>query len=334
MAKRILILSGILMMAGILICPNDLSSCMYFPMTVFTGKLAPLDEPRFFRGQLDVLQPHYRYIYLMAAYRYLSGIGLSREDQQALVAKPAVPDYFWAVDQDSPAIRGWLQVRVQVGAPPLPKANPNQIGHFKMVPDRVFILNCGDDAFRNAAATVTARARAGASHDDLRDWVAAQDQVFANCSPPPPWVPQPKPEPSIPAALPATAAPWMQADRAYQIAAAEFYAGDFDAALADFLRIAANRSSPWHGIAPYLAARALIRKATIVDAAAAPAAQEQLRKVLADPDAAAWHESARGLSRYLRARTEPAQALIEVAQIVETEKSGVAAAMSDYRLDA
>ena len=79
-------------------------------------------------------------------------------------------------------------------------------------------------------------------------------------------------------------------------------------------------------------ARALIRKATLVDAGATPAAQEQLRKVLANPDSAAWHESARGLARYLRARTKPARALSEVAHIVETQKSGVAGAMNDYRI--
>jgi hypothetical protein len=328
MAKRTLILLVIFITAGVLIEPGDLSSCgPFLPETVFTSKLAPLDEPRFFRGQLDILQPHYRRIYLMAAYRYLSGIGLNKADQQALLAKPAGPDNFW-IDPRSPTVEGWLQVRVQVGAPPL-----DRIDRLKRLPDYVVILNCGDDAFRNAAATLVERGRAGASHDDLRAWVAAQDQVFANCSEPQAWPSQPKPaEPSIPAVLPATTAPWMQADRAYQIAAAEFYAGQFDAASADFLRIAGDRSSPWHGIASYLAARALIRKATTVAAAAAPAAQEQLRKVLADPDAAAWHESARGLARYLRARTEPASVLGELAKAVATEKTGVAGAMNDYRL--
>ena len=320
MAKRILILLGIFIVAGAWIGPEDLSSCgPFLPVTLFTSKLAPLDEPRFFRGQLDILQPHYRRIYLMAAYRYLSGIGLSKADQQALLAKPAGQGSDYWMDQGSPAVQGWLEARVQVGAPPLEKIN-----RFEILPDHSYILNCGDDAFRNAAETVVGRAVGDVSHDDVRDWVTAQDQVFANCSGPH--------RPSIPAALPAGAPRWMQADRAYQIAAAEFYAGQFDAAAADFLRIAADASSRWRGIAPYLAARALIRKATLVDAAAAPAAQEQLRKVLADPDAAAWHESARGLVRYLRTRTEPERALTELAHAVATEKTGVAGAMNDYRL--
>jgi hypothetical protein len=327
MAKRILIVFFLFMTAGVLIGPGDLVSCgPFLPETVFTSKLAPIDETQFFRGQLDILQPHYQHIYLMAAYRYLSGIGLDKADQQALLAKPGTPE-FWG-DRGSPGIQAWLQARVQVGAPHL-----DEIQRFKYMPNHSYILNCGDDAFRNATATLIARGRSGASHDDLRTWASAQDQVFANCSGPLPWEPQPKPlGPFIPAALPVTAAPWMLADRAYQIAAAEFYAGQFDAASADFLRIAADRSSPWHGIAPYLAARALIRKATVVDAAATPAAQEQLRKVLGDPDAAAWHESARGLARYLRARTEPARVIDELTHTAATEKNGVAAAMNDYRI--
>jgi hypothetical protein len=327
MARRILILVVIFTTAGVLIGPADLSSCgPFLPETVFTSKLAPINEPRFFRGQLDILQPHYQHIYLMAAYRYLTGIGLDKADQQALLTKPTVPDY-WS-DRGSPEMQAWLQARVQVGAPHL-----DEIQRFKYMATNSYILNCGDDAFRNATATLIERGRSGASHDDLKAWVAAQDQVFANCSGPLPWAPQPKPlGPFIPAALPGTAAVWMQADRAYQIAAAEFYAGQFDAASADFLRIAADRSSPWHGIAPYLAARALIRKATVDDAGAAPAAQERLRKVLADPDASAWHESARGLSRYLCARMEPARAIAEFAHTVATEKTGVAGAMNDYRI--
>ncbi|MGD0365532.1 MAG: hypothetical protein ABSC93_32010, partial [Bryobacteraceae bacterium] len=325
MAKRILIL---LILAGVLVGPEDLSSCgPFLPEAVFTSKLQPLDEARFFSGRLDILQPRYRRIYLMTAYRYFTGLGLGKQDQQELLAKPDTSTDMW-MGRASLAVQGWLQVRVQMGAPQL-----DEIDRFKILPDHSYILNCGDDAFSNASATMIDRSLAGHSHEDLRVWVAAQDQVFGNCSVPQPWQQAQKPAgPSIPAPLPASAAAWMQADRAYQIASAEFYAGQFDAATADFLRIAADRSSPWHGIAPYLAARALIRKATVVDPSAAPAAQEQLRKALADPDAAAWHASARGLSRYLRVRTDPAGALHELALAVSTEKTGAARDMYDFRL--
>ena len=323
MAKRILIL---FILAGVLIAPEDLSSCgPFLPTTIFTAELEPFDAAPFLQGHLDILQTRYKHIYLMAAYRYLAGVGLTSSDQQALQAPPTGMD-FW-MGQSSPAAQEWLRARVQVGAPRL-----DQIGQLLLLPSYAYILNCGDDAFHNAAATLVEREHAGASHADLRAWVAAQDLVFANCSGPPS---QPRPrtaEPSIPSPLPATAAPWMQFDRAYQIAAAEFYAGQFDAAAAGFLQIAANRPSPWHSIAPYLGARALIRKTTMVDPSAAPAAQEQLRKVLADPDCARWHDSARGLARFLRAQSEPAAVTRELAQIVATEKNGVAGAMHDYHL--
>ncbi len=194
-----------------------------------------------------------------------------------------------------------------VGAPPL-----DHIDRFAPTSEHSYYLNCGDDAFRNAAATLGAHFQAGLSHDDLRAWVAAQDQVFANCD----LLGQ------IPDPLPAGAAGWMQADRAYQIAAAEFYGGQFDAAASDFRRIAADRSSPWHGVAPYLAARALIRKTTLIDPSAALNAQDQLQKVLADPDAAPWQASARGLQRYLHIRSDAVGAFHELAHTIETEQGG------------
>ncbi len=316
MAKTILIL---FVLAGALIAPEDLSSCGPFPPeTLFSGKRKPLDEARYFAGHLDIIEPHYARIYLIAAYRYLAGAGLSAADRAALFARQSGPNY-WG-DQASPAINAWLRMRVMVGAPPI-----DHIDRFAPDSQHSYYLNCGDDAFRNAAATLGAHFQAGLSHDDLRAWVAAQDQVFANCD----LLGQ------VPAPLPAGAAPWMRADRAYQIAAAEFYGGQFDAAASDFRRIAADRSSPWHGVAPYLAARALIRKTTLIDASAAPAALSQLRTVLADPDAAPWHASARGLQRYLRIRSDPAAAFNELAHLVETGHGGgvdvTGDVMNDYR---
>jgi len=312
MAKRILIL---FVLAAALIAPDDLSSCgPFLPEAVFTSRAAPLDEARYFSGQLDILQPQYKRIYLMAAYRYLTGIGLSKTDQKTLTAPPSAGDALFYPNTVPVGI--WLQARVTVGAPPLA-----HIDQFKWLGE-AYILNCGDDAFRNAAATLAARMQAGDSHDDLRAWVAAQDQVFANCSGPP----------SIPLPLPPVAPAWMRADRAYQVAAAEFYAGKFDAAEADFLRIAADRSSPWHAIAPYLAARTLIRKATLSDPHAAPAAQAQLEKVVADPEAAPWHASARGLIGFLRVETDRDAVLGELARKVATQKTDVATVMNDYRI--
>src|SRR5205823_1567025 len=92
----------------------------------------------------------------------------------------------------------------------------------------------------------------GATSLNIREWINGQDQVFQNCS--------------EGAAIPEELTPGdsaAAADRRYQIAAAQFYAGQYDAAEAAFDKIAADASSPWAGTAPYLAARACIRNATV-----------------------------------------------------------------------
>jgi hypothetical protein len=110
-------------------------------------------------------------------------------------------------------------------------------------------LNCNDDAFRTAAATLERIQPTGAAVE----WIAAQDVVFSNCS--------------HGAAIPQPASdPRLRADRDYQIASAKFYSEQYDAARRDFQTIAADAASPWHGIAPYLAARCLIRAGNFAEA--------------------------------------------------------------------
>jgi hypothetical protein len=316
MARTFLIL---FVVAGLLMAPDDVSSCgPFFPEALFSARNRPFDEARYYSGHLDILQPRYQRIYQVAAYRWLAGLGLTAADQAALTAPPAPPDQGPYLNA---AIQAWLHARVLVGAPAL-----DHIEHYKMYGPLAYIVNCGDDAFQHAAATLGQHFQAGLNHDELRAWVAAQDDVFTNCGAPPGTAAQIPP----PAAVGAPG--WMEADRAYQIAAAKFYAGDFDASAAEFERIAADAASPWHGIAAYLAARALIRKTTLVDATAAPAAHAQLEKVLADPAAAPWHDSARGLMRYLQVETDPPAAFNAVAQELETQRANVAQTMHDYCL--
>src|SRR5439155_16020469 len=109
------------------------------------------------------------------------------------------------------------------------------------------------DAFDNAVATLNERIkRFGAESTQVRDWIVAQDIVFSNCGAGRkiPETPQPDQDALI------------RADRAYQIAAANFYAGSFDEARQQFDAIAHDRNSPWHVLAAYLAARASLRKAS------------------------------------------------------------------------
>jgi hypothetical protein len=143
-------------------------------------------------------------------------------------------------------------------------------------------LNCNDDAFRTAASTLERlHAKPYAA-----DWIAAQDMVFADCS--------------QGAAIPAPASdPQLRPDRAYQIASAKFYSEQYDAARQDFQTIAADAFSPWHEIAPYLAARCLIR------AGKWPEAEKELQSIVDDPKLARWHASANGLLRFVSGASIP-----------------------------
>jgi hypothetical protein len=280
----------------------------FFPTAIFVYDAHPERpfEP-FAAGRLGVLLPGFARSYLVVAYRHLAGRPLGPEEQKAAIE-------LWetrlGVSFESPAQAGidaWLEARKAVpgaGEPPPISAQRSMSGRTYYFD----YLNCAEDAFRTAASTLRSRIGAlGASSAATLDWIRAQDQVFANCSGPA----------GLPADVPAGVDALASADRAYQVAAARFYAGDFEAAEQAFASIAKDAASPWRGLAPYLAARALIRNASIGpqalegDGAAAAAAllgraEERLQGVLADPAAAELHPAARrmlGLVR-LRLRTE------------------------------
>jgi hypothetical protein len=126
-------------------------------------------------------------------------------------------------------------------------------------PDYTSLPNCLADAFSNAAHTLQDRiASYSAGSPDVQAWLAAQDAVFTACAAPVAGLP----------ALSEAAPAWLRADHQYQAAALDFYNGTYPAAADGFAAIAADTTSPWHGIAPYLRVRALLRQALATHAAA------------------------------------------------------------------
>src|SRR5260370_7316901 len=126
---------------------------------------------------------------------------------------------------------------------------------------------CKAEELRTAATTLeTMIGNQGVASPQVKQWWDAKDQACEKCSrlstPSMPGRRTPAPAPDIPPPL-AHATPFEQAQRTYQIACANFYAGNFEEATQLFDAIAADRSSPWHEWAPYLAARATIRTATL-----------------------------------------------------------------------
>lgn len=282
-------------------------ACGPFSLTsVFTFTVHPdypLDE--FVRGQIGVLQPTYARSYLYAAYRQFNGTSFNREEQTALASLWKERLGSWRDEPD--ATKAWLEARKQVAG--LKELTDINVYRTREKPDdQEAYLNCHNDAFTSATATLEERTKKyGANHPSLKAWAEAQDDVFANCSE----------GERIPAALDATADTLLRADRAYQIAAAYFYAARFAEARRAFEEIARDDASPWRSVAPYLSARALVREASLGAEAARTGplseAEKLLQKILADRNMRATHAGARRLLNLVLLRLRPEQRLHELA---------------------
>jgi hypothetical protein len=303
----------------LLAMPRSASACgPFFTDAIFVYKKHP-DFPlaRFAEGKIGVLQPSYARSYLFAAYRNFIGVGFSATEEKALTGLwEDRLNYAGEID-DSAWVKTWLTARAKV--PGL--AAPAEIHAFRnreKPHEYETFVNCQQDAFETAAATLDERVkRFGADNAAVHDWVLAQDTVFANCS-------EGK---HIPEAAAASADAFNRADRAYQIAAANFYAGAFDDAKQQFEAIAADHGSPWQDRGAYLAARAMLRKGSLADKEedgrpALASAETRLKEIFADAKLASVRHAAQRLLNLVRLRLHPEDKLHEIARsIVKTDAS-------------
>lgn len=308
---------------------NSVSALACGPFTleaVFVHTVHPsYPMERFAAGRVGVLQPTYARSYLYVAYRHLAGSGFTPAEQRALKEFwQARLNYSWSPEEED-GTKAWLAARHKVATQELEsisvyrnREKPNEYESY---------LNCPKDAFETATATLNERvAKYGADSPAMKTWVAAQDQVFSNCS-----------EGSvIPEQLPSDTDALLRADRVYQIAAANFYAGNFDEARKGFEAIAADSSSPWQRNAVYLVARALIRKGSLGPAEqkqeSLSAAEAQLQKILADKKSSSLHAASTRLLNLVRLRLRPAERLNELARILtaKTENQNLKQDLWDY----
>jgi hypothetical protein len=301
--RQLAIVAGLLVL---LVRPSDLASCgPFFRVAVFTRLTIPENEKAFFSGQIGILQPSYRRRYLALSYRILKGIPLSPLQVASIPPTPAF-DYRAA----NTPLDLWELARIRV-----PAVRPVRIDPYHDGANYTRYLNCGDDAFSTATATLNERIRlAGAASPEVHDWLESQDHVFASCDG--------KGEPPAPARPGSSAR--IVADREYQIAAANFYLGHYDEPNLTFQKIAAA-ASPWHSIAPYLAARADIRNADY------ETAQSELKAILGDPKLVAIHGKAAALLDYLDARMEPEAHFVAAAKrLLIRDSPTLAHDLTDY----
>jgi hypothetical protein len=266
----------------------------FFTEAVFVQRSGP-DGPyaAYVGGRIGVPQPGYRMRYLVVAYDWLNGHGLSpAEQQQAMELESArIPS---SLQRDSPdasaGLTAWIAARQASGVPGGPRdvaAQPNQPWTAKTAlqsqatdlpvpgdPYQTF-PNCLSDAFATAAETL--RSRKAAHADDptsFSDWVHGQDAVFTHCGDAGKDLPEPSSSKDAPR--------WLRQDRAYQLAAAKFYSTDYDGAIAQLRLIAQDNSSPWHQTARFVIARAMIRRATVGQTSDFPAATNASRNPSAE----------------------------------------------------
>ena len=276
---------------------------MFTPRSVTS---IPLE--RFLDGELGILQPGYGLRHLWPAYRALMGKALTTSERQALheVFEPQLQ-----TRRDPTPIAAWLAERGKIAgaAPPPGKIDQyawaSSISRSDNTPGEWrYFLNCPEDAFRRATSTLLERVEHfGAASPEVLAWVRAQDTVFSNCVE----------GRAIPEPAPADADTLVRADRAYQVAAAHFYAEDYDEAERRFREISDDTASPWRDIGAYLVGRTLLRKAVVPAQPGSPpdkdllrAAAEQFAALLAEPARSAVHGPAASHLKLTQTIQDPA----------------------------
>ena len=296
--------------------PYVLACGPFTPVAIFVSRVHP-DFPleSFAAGSLGILQNEYSNSYLVVAYRYLNGIPLNAREQSLMVNTwrqylglgPPSPFEPWQV---------WLDARSKVEGLP----SPPKIGIYRFMSGSAEqFLNCPEDAFRTAANTLNARiSKFGLASTEVKDWILGQDRVFANCTA--------NYEP--PATIDTGVDPLIVSDRQYQIASTYFYQAKWDLAEQMFDAISRNAASPWKDIAPYLVARTLVRKGTLLpapgqlDSAALANAESDLKRILGNPAQSSSKAAAARLLHFVEFRLHPRERLRELARSVLAGNSG------------
>jgi hypothetical protein len=221
---------------------------------LFDSKHAPENPYEdFAAGKIGILKPSYNRSVLFAAYRYLNGGGFNSSEQKAMVDvwKAEFDNKDYKNDDISEFVKAWIDKRKDVVGK---EEQPPTIYVEREYGGYDFFPNCTGNAFEVATQTLSDRTTSYGSDDkNVKEWIAAQDEVFQNCAS----------GKDIPAPADSSKPEWLQKDRAYQIAAAEFYSLDYNAAKHHFREIAQDDNSPWKETADYLVGRTLIRQASL-----------------------------------------------------------------------
>jgi hypothetical protein len=228
--------------------------------------LGPANDESYAHGELGLVRTSYGRASLYVAYRVMQLPPGQLANESHRRQGNWMTDHLESRPASAPdEIHEWLAARSAVVAD-APAVSPDyfrtgtmKVPGFAGRPDfevKTTSPNCGPDAFVFATRTLhELSSDTTVTADDRRAWIAGQDAVFARCS----WKPGSGDAPPLPAALPSSASPRLQALRAYQHAAALFYSGDFEHALPEFDAMAKTAGHPMQAWSALAAMRSIVR---------------------------------------------------------------------------
>lgn len=309
-----------------------------YPLNAFAG------------GRVGVVPGTYGRMSLFVFYRHLNGLPFDADEQKKVVAALKTRIGIYQADGDNTSaendsevapdyFENWKTARAKV----LP--GDTKIENEKQIDDSYqYFTNCLANSFKTAAKTLDARIAAYGLNENVKEWVKGQDAVFSNCGA----------HGAMPESLNGNYPEWLAKDRAYQIAAAKFYATDFPAATADFEQIAADANSAWNKTAKFALARTYIRQASLIEVsdkitveAEKKAAEEQKRKaeiellrnaeiqlrtILSDASMTDFHKSAQGLLNLVEYRSDLTARRKQLAETLseKAENQNIYNDLTDY----
>jgi hypothetical protein len=297
-----------------LLAPQSATPCGEAPWQPpgFVWLNGPEDLETFAAGDLGIVLPTYARSYLIVAYRAMIGRPLTEEEQKGAmrVWNVRLGRERWT---DRVGLNAWLDARRSVCGPEgSPGSNKARMLEDQETGELRYYAwgNCYPDAFETAAARLDELvAQHGASAAETMGWLSAQDAVFRNCS---------RQGLVLPPTSGADGAE-QRADRDYQLAAAWFYATDFEMAQAAFRAIARDPASRWHLLAPYLVVRCLVRQADFDWQNRVPYLSQALIEIdtfLQDKTAAPLFPAARRLRGIILKRLDPERRAPELADLI------------------
>jgi hypothetical protein len=311
MKKLVKFLSSFLL---IVLLFNSIYACgPSYLSPIFEYEHAP-DDPfeNFAAGKIGILKPTYRRVVLVAAYRYLNGGGFSQDEQKSLVDvwNAEFNNKSFTQDDISETVKSWVEKRKSVVGK---EAKTPEIYVEREYGGYDFFPNCTKNAFETATLTLSDRIASHGSDDkDVKDWIAAQDKVFENCAS----------GKSTPDAPNEAMSEWLQKDRAYQMAAAEFYSLDYESAKHRFEEIAQDYKSPWQETAEYLVGRTLIRQASLSkdpEKSKSLYIEAEQNLSLVATKSGKFADSAERMIGLLKYRLRPQERVRELAQTIATQ---------------